>query len=680
MNPSSVWEDIGPFRALVDPSQRSPELGIALAHFSARLNQGLVEVLREEPVRSIRLRLAVGRTERDIVAQVFPEERIGRKRERAESLAAQSYLAASSLIGLGVGVPSPLACLERRAGPRVLGSYFLTEHVEGATSFDRELCRLFDEEPDFATTAAVITQVALALRNMHGLGVFHRALSNRCVVLGPPTANRPRRVMYVDLFRARLGRSPSVSEVAYDIACLDLPPRLRRVFFDAYWGGSPPRAFEHWERVFRTAQRLAGRTPCASRLGCQAKPPSRLPAIREQWLWDRSAHTAVNMARDPVRPPERRGSRLSVYSQLIAPQVYANAFGEPRSLEHVLAAGIRARPDTLSGELALLGELGVRDVMVRLCHHDAQESRRHVLAAIQKMAHAGFHVSGALVQDRRAVRDPALWTHFVNQILGHVGWQLQRVEFGHAVNLPAWGVRSEGDYRGLLDTLPELQNAYPGVAFAGPGIDGFDYRFARQALAALPAGSRWDAFAARIDGGPAWDGLSDDGLLRRCAGLVAEIRYKGNCPPHLILSEMSRVGRPVAGEDAEAEAARLVRRILLLTCAGMVDQTVLWWLSDVAGGGSGDPVVQSLVRLRALLGGGRFVRRLRAGDARRIFLLHCETVAAQPVLVGWVDGPPVQVEVPFPVSAAMDIRGRTAPLLPYPRLRLTNTPVYFHGS
>lgn len=680
MSLSSAWEDIGPFRALVDPGQRSPELAIALANLSPRLNQGLVEVLREAPCRTIRLHLMEGLSERDVVVQVFPGAKNARKTAKPESRGAHSYLVAQSLAGLGIGVPTPLACLERRAGPRVLESYFLSEYMAGGVSFDRELGRLFTETPDFTVMADLVTQVAQALRNMHGLGVFHRALNNRCVVVMPSTANRPRRVLFVDLFRARLGRAPSMGERAYDAAGLCLPPRLQRVFWEAYWAGPPPRAFEHWECAWRQTRRWVARTPALALLDHPLAPPSRMPTEREQWLWDRATHAAVNVKHDPVRPLRRASSRMSLVSHLLAPQVYANLFADPMPLDHFLAAGICAQPETLAEEVAFLGKLGLRDVMARLCCHDTPESRRFALSAVQQMAQSGFHVSGALVQDRRSIRDPGIWTHFVNQVLGCVGWQLQRIEFGHAVNLPAWGIRSWEDYRGLLATLPELQNAYPGVAFAGPGLDGFDYRFARQALKALPAGCRWDAFAMRVDDDPDWHGLSDDGRLRRCAGLVAEIRHQGNCAPRLILSEMSQANRMAPGEDRSTMAAQLIRRILALTCAGLVEQTVLWWFSNPPASQADDPVVQALVRLRALLAGGRFVKRLRAGDSRRVFLLHCETASAQPLLVGWVDGPPLQVEVPFRAASAMDIHGRTAPLLPHPRLRLTSTPVYFQGS
>lgn len=679
MNLSPVWEDIGPFRALVDPGQRSPELMIALADLPARLNQGLVEVLRVAPCQTIRLHLMAGSFERDLVVQLFPEERHPGRGTQALSLGARSYLTAQSLTNLGIGVPTPLACLERRAGPRVLGSYFITEYVEGGVSFDHELGRLFKEEPNLAATTALITQVALALRNMHDLGVFHRALNNRGILLGPTLAGRPRRVMFLDLFRTRLKSSPNLREQAYDLTGMSLPPHLRRILFDAYWNKTPPAAFETWAGIWRKTNRWTAHRPFRAWLNHLSRPPSRLPTASEQWLWDPSTQTAVDMAQDPCKIYKRTTSQLSIIAHLVAQQIYAHAFRESISLDHLLSVGLRAQPETLIMEMALLGNLGIRDVMIRFYHHDSPESRRFALTTVQKMTQSGFYVSGVLVQDRRAVRDPALWTHFVNQVLGCVGWQLQRVEFGHALNLPAWGVRSADDYRRLIEPLPELQNAYPGVAFAGPGIDGLNYRFARQAAKALPAGCRWDAFALRIADFPAWSELSDDRLLRRCAGWLAEIRPQGNSTSRLIVSEMHRPAI-VTGKDSYLEAARWFRRILMLTCAGLVDQTVLWWLTDIKDAAANDPALRALARLRKVLAGGRFVKRLSVGDSRSVFLLHCENVITQPVLIGWVDGPPLQLEVPFQVSSAMDMHGRTAPLLPYPRLRLTSTPVYFYGG
>jgi hypothetical protein len=297
------------------------------------------------------------------------------------------------------------------------------------------------------------------------------------------------------------------------------------------------------------------------------------------------------------------------------------------------------------------------------------------------MARSGFDVSSVLVQDRQAVHEPALWLHFMHQVLGAAGWQIRRVTWGHAVNRPAWGVHTRDDYGKLVGGLPEIQNAYPGVAFVAPGVDGFDHAFVRRAFKGLPAGCRWDALAVSVDDLPAWYGLDDYGALRLCAGLAAEGARQGRCAPRLILSEMRRADQMMPGLTPEHAAARMIRRLLLLTAAGVVEQTALWWLSGVAHERlTDDPLAQALLRLRSTLMGGRFVKRIQVGNRRKIYLLQCETLSAQPVWVGWVDGAPTQIEVPFRSASAFDAHGRVAPLLPYPRLRLTETPVYFFGQ
>jgi len=143
---------------------------------------------------------------------------------------------------------------------------------------------------------------------------------------------------------------------------------------------------------------------------------------------------------------------------------------------------------------------------------------------------------------------------------------------------------------------------------------------------------------------------------------------------------MRRIQAVAGIPDAHEEAERLIRRILLLTCAGLVEQTALWWLTGLAVGSAADPILQALARLRSTLMGGRFVKRVRVQDPRHVFLLQCENLSAQPVWVGWVDGPPRQIEAPIRVVSAMDIHGRRAPLIPYPRMRLTRTPVFFYGN
>jgi hypothetical protein len=65
------------------------------------------------------------------------------------------------------------------------------------------------------------------------------------------------------------------------------------------------------------------------------------------------------------------------------------------------------------------------------------------------------------------------------------------------------------------------------------------------------------------------------------------------------------------------------------------------------------------------------------GDMNRDFVLEFLRTGKPPVLVGWTDGEPRLVAVPFRAGAASDYLRRHVPLLPHPRIRLTRNMAYF---
>jgi hypothetical protein len=59
------------------------------------------------------------------------------------------------------------------------------------------------------------------------------------------------------------------------------------------------------------------------------------------------------------------------------------------------------------------------------------------------------------------------------------------------------------------------------------------------------------------------------------------------------------------------------------------------------------------------------------------WLLRFEDSAGRPVWLGWNEGGPQIVTAAVVAARACDLLGRTAPLLPAPRLRLIDLPIYF---
>jgi hypothetical protein len=139
---------------------------------------------------------------------------------------------------------------------------------------------------------------------------------------------------------------------------------------------------------------------------------------------------------------------------------------------------------------------------------------------------------------------------------------------------------------------------------------------------------------------------------------------------------------PQAGCDAAAAeriAGSVVRRSVLALCSGMADRVTIGM--DAATGVSERQTLSTAISgLVAQLEGARLVRRVRVGDPRRDVVLEFARTDRPSLLVGWTDGEPQQVTVPFLVDTATDFMGRSVPMLPHPRIRLTRSMAYFAAS
>jgi len=125
--------------------------------------------------------------------------------------------------------------------------------------------------------------------------------------------------------------------------------------------------------------------------------------------------------------------------------------------------------------------------MMRFYHHEDSSERRFRAGVVRALHSAGHPVSIAVVQDRRAVLQPAAWQAFVEEVLGDVGPLVESVEVGHNVNRAKWGVWSFEELRSLYAPLERLRARYPELRFAGPGAIDFEYTFLVAALREWPA-------------------------------------------------------------------------------------------------------------------------------------------------------------------------------------------------
>jgi len=354
-----------------------------------------------------------------------------------------------------------------------------------------------------------------------------------------------------------------------------------------------------------------------------------------------------------------------------------NLFQEPVRLTHFLAINYVSPPASLLDELAWLRDLGVRQVVLPL-EQDAFDARQvKALGAIQNLHAEDCRIAAVLRPKRGAQAEPEAWHQFCHGILSQAGWQLECVQLGDGLDGFVREHKDIAAFAKLFAHVPRLRRDYPGVALLAPGMERFDSPLPVQALQRLlPEGYAWDGVTVQA---PAWQELESVGrdsiFLRRLA-LIGAVALR----PDVVGGKVRVVFPPSPpGCDAAAEeriAGSVVRRTVLALTSGVADRVAIGM--DPSTRASERQILSTAIReLAAQLEGARFEQRLRVGDAGRDFVLEFTRTGKPPVLVGWTDGEPRLVAVPFRVGEANDYVGRQVPMLPHPRIRLTRNMAYF---
>lgn len=729
--PPSPFESLGAFRGVVNAEYRGTALPTALAVLSERLHAPDAVVLQEGRNRTVRLTLALEGGPLDVAVKRFGRQTAWKDRlaARRGTKAWRAYQAASHLHGRGVGTPAPVAVIERWVGRRLAESCLVTHYVPGLRSFRRELVDLYERQGPCEALMALLEDVAVATAEMHDAGFLHRDLGNQNLMLTPPDpATGARRVLVIDLNRGRCRPGPlSPRERARDLSRIHLPSDVLRVFKEMYWRGRvPPEEFQSWERRYRrwygwhAATRRLRHPFRAASMPC---PDGEYPPDRDLWIWDERSVQPIPAFRSRDRHRLRpRGRVLGTLMAVLRGgwsawrsyrKMLHGAFGAPvEGLGERASVALTARSETLERELALLRELGSRNVLVRLYHHEDPTRRRFTLDAVRRLHAEGFGVALALVQDRRAVLDPAAWAEFGRTALREVGALVRWVEVGHAVNRVKWGVWGYAELAALNAPVAAWAREFPAVRFAGPAMIDFEPDFLLAALRALPGGVRYATLSHHLyvdrRGAPeAQQGPFD--ALRKLALVRAAGQASGRCGGGLIVSEFnwpllgtgvwSPVGSPYEspGERRndpsvdERQAALFALRYLLLgICSGLADEMVFWRLAARGFGLVDDteektwrkrPAFEALRTWHAQLNGARCVaRETHAGYT----CLHLRTADGRALAVAWCwpDVEAATVELPREASEglAVDAFGRALTEAEARVAVATGVPVYFGAS
>ncbi len=605
---------IGGYRGRVDTHRVHAASLAWLEQISRHMEAPGAEVLAEGRNLNVRVRMPVdGGGTLDVVVKAFGTGgalQAWRDR-RAGSKARRTWLASVHLTSVGAGTPEPIAFLERWTGDRLAESYVVTAYQYGVTSFAHALNSLYRHEPDCGTLMALLETVAAAVRRMHESGFLHNDLGNQNILLRRDDQGRWGHVQFIDLNRGRIRPVLSARDRARDLSRIALPSDFRRVFFEMVWQVVPPAEFLKWESHYRCRFALHSRTrrwrhPIreARRRPAPGDPPC-YPDPKDIWIWDeRSAQPLVTMvSRDRSKHyPLSRNLHVLASAIKALPAVW-RAYGEFRRQAFSQRVAMRGRIGVAvdvygeGGErqLALLEKLGPVPVMVRFYHHRGLAAADAAAAVVEELARLGHPVSIALVQDRRAVREPDAWRLFVDRVLERLASQVELVEAGHAINRVKWGVWDFGEYRRLMEPFAAWQALYPSLRIGGPAMIDFEYAYVPAALDALPEGVRFGALTHHLYVDRRGAPETPQGRFSALEKLALARVLAGRAGDRLIVTEFnwplegtgvySPVGAPYVSPGVrhndpsvseQESAAYLLRYVLIAICSGLVER-VFWW-------------------------------------------------------------------------------------------------------
>ena len=734
---------IGPYRGEVAERFRRPDFLAGLEGLALAVGGAGAQVVSAGRNRNVRLSLERGGAPVDLLVKAFGRES-GLKNfadRKRGSKAQRSWEAAVALAGRGVGTPAPVGYLERWEGGRLVESYFLADYLADRPSFRDALIALYHDDPDCARCMALLEVVARGIRVMHDAGFQHNDLGNQNILLQRDGAGGWCDPTFIDLNRGRLHETLTLRQRARDLSRITLPSDFLRVFLEMYWvavpctrakhgaGQVPPVDLLRWEARYRRMYAVHAGTRRWRHPLREARQARRdrgvrgYPDVKDVWIWDERSAQAISVMRSRERTrhyPVVRHLRLVADTVRVLPRVMKEypallqgAFRSPVEFANRVGMALDPQPGRHARELALLRGLGRLPVLVRFYHHENRERREFRAKAVLGLVAEGYPVSIALVQDRRAVREPARWREFAGEVLERVGGAVEMVEVGHAINRVKWGVWDFRELRGLYEVFGELRQRFPTVAFTGPAAIDFEYPFVASALRELPKGITLAGLSHHLyvdrRGAPE-NRQGRFAALEKIALARALARSSPNCADRLIISEVNwpllgtgvyspvgspyvspgpRFNDPSVSEDDYADY--MIRYFCLALCSGLVER-VFWWRLVARGFGLVDdtdpaawrerPAYAMLRAFLATLGGATFesaqlpVGARNGGDTRGVYAYSFVRADGERVALVYAHGAPVPFVFEGRFVGVEDAFGR---MLGAPPESLTGRPVYLRG-
>jgi tRNA A-37 threonylcarbamoyl transferase component Bud32 len=446
------------------------------------------------------------------------------KRRLQGSKAEKSWRIATALLAAGISTPEPLMRIESASaeGPSFYICRYLPDTTEArylfrAANAEEEAERF--PEVDFP---AFIAALGTTARRLHDAGFWHRDLSGGNLLLRFGADGRPSEVQIVDLNRTRRGRPPGVSERLRDLSRLALfRPEHQELLLRSYFGASPSAfqralylAHHHGFRWKNDAKKGArGARDRVKRLLLPRGVHAHIPAApaeagaRDKAVWD---HLSDQPHQHAGRLEKLRVRLADVRSHGVEAAVVAGAlprvwrrYKELKKSLHAapvdfagIGVCVRPWPENPAALLALIEELGVRHVLLRLHPWEDDHGPEEELA--RELHGRGLEVTFALPQNRDLVRDPARWRRALEAIAPRFTPYGKRFQIGQAINRSKWGIWNLREYLELARAAEAVLRPYQDVELLGPSVIDFEYHVTAAVLNLRNPGFRFDAVSSLL--------------------------------------------------------------------------------------------------------------------------------------------------------------------------------------
>lgn len=684
----SAWKPHGSWRFLIAPGWDRAGFAEVLAQLPFWIEKHATPLVPPGRHRVDRLVLPCGPDACEVVVKTYAVQSAARDRlaARIGTKAERAFRNALLLRSAGIGTPTPVAVAERWEGSRLRESRFVAVYVPELTNLRDELNRIYREAPFCAPLMGLLQDVADAVRALHEAGLLHHDLGNQNVGLqrNPANLSTPWKIFFLDLNRARPVESPSPAGRGADLARLDLPSDFRRVFHAMYHRGhAPPPDFAVAEQAARTAfARHTALRPFRhplreARLRRAAAPTERALRGREIWIWDDRSGQAISayVSKDRrrllpaanVAAAFRHVAAKGLPLGLAYRRFLARSFQSPVPFDGAIGMTLDADPATWARQLEFLARLqGEKKLplLLRLYHHQQPDAWHWTLDQALNLHRQGHAIALALVQDRRAIREPKGWRQMVTLAFDRAHGFADFFEIGHAVNRSKWGVWDFREYLRLLEPVRASLIQYPEARITGPACIDFEPLALGALLGLLPRDLPFHALSHHLyvdrRGAPEnRQGPFD--TVDKCALLRAYAHVHGFADDRLVVSEVnwpllgtgvwSPVNSPYETLDPrtndpsvnEATYAAYMARYLLLAIASGHVARVYWWRLAARGFGLIDdtdpaawrprPAFHVLRQLLQRLAGATFVRNPATPPGE--FALEFATPGGASQLVRW---------------------------------------------